>query len=336
MKNTILFLACLLWSVIAIAQDTFSIAAVDPVTGEVGSAGASCLDDIGFPGSNGAIIISDVKPGKGVIHTQSFWLAQNQQAASNRMDLGQSPEDILAWLQQNDAQGNPAIRQYGIADLDDEMMPRAAAFTGAECFDYKGDIVGTNYAIQGNILLGPQILTDMEEAFLNTEGDLATKLMASLQAANVVGADTRCTDNGTSSLSAFIRVAKPDDEPGALWLDLNVPSLPTGMEPIDSVQTLFDEFMAISSTHAPASADPIRIFPNPSRGLFTLERTDGAFETGAQLQIFDMHGGLLHQQAIVGARVRIEPERFIGSQMVWVKVSAPDGTKWVQRLVILP
>ena len=42
------------------AQDTFSIVAVDPATGEVGSAGASCLDNISVPGSGGAIIISDI------------------------------------------------------------------------------------------------------------------------------------------------------------------------------------------------------------------------------------------------------------------------------------
>ncbi|SVC36246.1 uncharacterized protein METZ01_LOCUS289100, partial [marine metagenome] len=47
------------------SQDTFSIVAVDPVTQEVGSAGASCI--------NGSIIISDVHPGIGAVHTQSYW-----------------------------------------------------------------------------------------------------------------------------------------------------------------------------------------------------------------------------------------------------------------------
>ena len=49
------------------AQDTFSIVAVDSITGEVGSAGASCLDDSDIAG--GVFIISDVLPGKGAIHT---------------------------------------------------------------------------------------------------------------------------------------------------------------------------------------------------------------------------------------------------------------------------
>ena len=60
-------------------QDTFSIVAVNPYTGEVGSAGASCIA--------GSIIISDVHPGYGAIHTQSYWLSGNQNLASNYMNL---------------------------------------------------------------------------------------------------------------------------------------------------------------------------------------------------------------------------------------------------------
>jgi len=50
-------------------QDTFSICAIDTVTGEVGSAGASCIDENAIAG--GCIILSDVLPGVGVIHTQA-------------------------------------------------------------------------------------------------------------------------------------------------------------------------------------------------------------------------------------------------------------------------
>lgn len=44
------------------AQDTFSIVAVDTVTGEIGSAGASCVGPIG---GVGAFILSDVIEGIG-------------------------------------------------------------------------------------------------------------------------------------------------------------------------------------------------------------------------------------------------------------------------------
>ncbi|HOI32111.1 MAG TPA: hypothetical protein PLC47_05045, partial [Bacteroidales bacterium] len=58
------------------AQDTFSIVAVDTITGEVGSAGASCLDNSAITG--GAVIISDIIPGRGAIHTHSYWVSANQ------------------------------------------------------------------------------------------------------------------------------------------------------------------------------------------------------------------------------------------------------------------
>ncbi|HNL38001.1 MAG TPA: DUF1028 domain-containing protein, partial [Saprospiraceae bacterium] len=206
-----------------LAQHTFSIVAIDTITGEVGSAGASCLDDNTFPGSGGAIIISDLLPGKGAIHTQSFWLEANQNNARQKMQEGLSPADILLWLKQNDPEGpfGAQKRQYGIVDFDPQGHPRSAAFTGNSCFDWKGHRVGANYAIQGNILLGPEVVDSMEARFLAAEGSLSDKLMAALQGANMVGADTRCTDNGTSSLSAFLRVAQPGDNDGQYWLDLN-------------------------------------------------------------------------------------------------------------------
>ncbi len=66
--------------------DTFSIVAVDPATGEVGSAGASCIA--------GSIIISDMHPGVGAIHTQSYWNSQNQNNAHDLMEQGWSPHFV--------------------------------------------------------------------------------------------------------------------------------------------------------------------------------------------------------------------------------------------------
>ena len=214
------------------SQDTFSIVAVDPETLEVGSAGASCI--------GGAIIISDVHPGLGVIHTQSYWNGTNQNNAENLMEQGYSPEEIMEWLIENDVQNNPEIRQYGAVDLVDGG--RSAAFTGQNCFDYKNHILGPTYAIQGNILLGQEILDSMEVRYNTTTGSIAVRLMAALQGANIPGADIRCLDEGISSMSAFIRVAKADDEDNNLYLHLNVNNTPPpySIDPIDSLQTLFD------------------------------------------------------------------------------------------------
>jgi len=104
----------------------------------------------------------------------------------------------------------------------------------------------------------------MEQNFLNTQGTLADKLMAALQGANVVGADTRCATNGTSSLFAFLEVAQPTDA-------FNQPSLSLGVrlwyqegEPIDSLQLLYDAWNLSTGLPAAAAAQPLQLSPNPA------------------------------------------------------------------------
>jgi len=228
MRETLLFLI-IVSTRILVSQDTFSIVAVDTITGEVGSAGASCIQ--------GSIIISDIHPGVGAIHTQSYWNEINQDSASSLMDQGYAPQDIIDWLVANDAQNDPTIRQYGIIDLIEGG--RSAGYTGENCFDFKGHKLGENYAIQGNILLGQSILDDMEAAFLTQYGTFEEKLMASLMAANVTGADTRCTPYGTPAISAFIRVADPDNSEDSLYMDINVNNAPLTLNPLDSLNVLY-------------------------------------------------------------------------------------------------
>jgi uncharacterized Ntn-hydrolase superfamily protein len=230
------------------ARATFSIVAVDPVTREVGSAGASCV-----PGS---IAFSNVHPGVGVLHVQAHWNHANRIAALDRMDQGLSPAAIVDWLATHDAQGKPGIRQYGLVDLVDGG--RSAAYTGAECPAWAGQITGPTYAVQGNILLGPEIIAGMERAFLETPGALAPKLMAALQAANVAGADTLCAGLGKPAISAFIRVARPADAPGALSLDLRVNTTKPAENPIDLLQAQFDAWLL---TAAPRPEAPDRAAP---------------------------------------------------------------------------
>ena len=111
-----------------------------------------------------------------------------------------------------------------LGECSDPTISRSASFTGNNCSNWRGHINGINYAIQGNILLSEDILLGIEEGFLNTSGSLDQKLMAALQGAKVPGADTRCLDEGISTFSAFIRVAKSVDE-NDYYMDLNVNSV---------------------------------------------------------------------------------------------------------------
>lgn len=58
--------------------------------------------------------------------------------------------------------------------------------------------------------------------------------MAALQGANVVGDDWSCV----SSFSAFLRVAKPENDPNSLYPELNVAKPPYSIEPVDELQLL--------------------------------------------------------------------------------------------------
>ena len=80
----------ILWIVLLVipsficAQHTFSIVAVDAKTREVGSAGATCLDNKMLEGEEGALTISEIIPNVGAIHTQAFWDPENQKNARKR------------------------------------------------------------------------------------------------------------------------------------------------------------------------------------------------------------------------------------------------------------
>lgn len=302
MKNIIAALL-LIAPFIGIAQHTFSIVAVDSITREIGSAGATCGDSIIWPGSPGALIISDIIPGVGAIHTQSYYNATNKFKARRRMISGDSPDDIIACLIENDAEFNPLIRQYGVVDYNDGS-PRSAAYTGSDCFDYKNHILGPNYAIQGNILLGQEILDSMESRFNNTSGCLADKLMAAMQGGNVVGADTRCTSEGTSSLSAFLRVAKPTDHRDTISLDLNIAATSTGVEPIDELQNKYDNWKNNNSHNCLVVLNifetdnenlDVLAYPNPTNAFVNIKILRNKI---TKIAVTDINGKLVFEDEI--------------------------------------
>lgn len=329
MKQLALLLLAYAFANPTFSQDTFSIVAVDSTTGEIGSAGASCLDNIQFPGSNGAIIISNILPGRGAIHTQASYTAANQNTARNKMIQGLSPAEIVEWMKTHDSNFSAQTRQYGIVDFNPAGgSPRSAGFTGTNCLNWKGHRTGPNYSIQGNILLGPQILDSMEVRFLRATGSLADRLMYAMQGANVVGADTRCTANGTSSLSAFLRVAKPGDPANDFHLDLNVPALPAGQEPIDSLQTLYNQWKTTSAPEP--SAAVARIFPNPASGQVTvvLEEMEGLFE------LYDLRGQRVFSQKIQHGTNRMAPAA-LPTGVFFVKIAAGGKAALTQKLVWL-
>ena len=255
MEKLVSILIFILAPAMIFGQHTFSIVAIDSITKEVGSAGATCGDAVLWPGTRGAVLISDIIPGLGAIHTQSYWNEQNQDQAHEKLLEGYTAEEIISWLKYNDAENNASVRQYGAITLINDSI-KSDAYTGENCFDYKNHIIGDNYAIQGNILLGQSILDSMESRFLNTPGTLSEKLMASLQGAKVIGADTRCYDSQVSSLSAFLRVAKSDDPPNDFYIDIIVEATPDLIDPIDVIQEEFNNLNLVIENYSIRNPEP--------------------------------------------------------------------------------
>lgn len=98
---------------------------------------------------------------------------------------GLSPQEALERLLQDD--DNPERRQIGIVATDGNSV----TYTGDECLAWAGGRNGPNYAIQGNILAGKEVVAAMEKAFLEVPGDLAGRLFATLLVGESRGGDSR-------------------------------------------------------------------------------------------------------------------------------------------------
>jgi uncharacterized Ntn-hydrolase superfamily protein len=278
-----------------VAQDTFSILAFDSITGEVGGAGASCVNLYATPFSNDFII--ELFPGKGAVACQASFIPGNQTNARNRFNANDSPTQLINWLIANDIAGNPHVRQYGVVRMG-TGYPQAAAFTGSNCTNYKNHIVGPNYTIHGNILSGKHVLDSMEARFKREKGDLACKLMSAMQGANTVGADSRCAPYGTSSLFAFLKVSLPTDSFGSPSFLVSLRTHPSdSLEPIDSLQVLFDSLKScVINTTGIEKIDlsrRLQLFPNPATEDFNVQ-------TGSQdcmVNIMDITGRLVLKES---------------------------------------
>ena len=246
---------------------------------------------------------------------------------------GDTPPQIVSWLTANDAGNNPNIRQYGIAAIVNGS-PQTAGHTGSSTLNYKNHVAGPNYCIQGNILSGQAILDSMEARFLNAPGDLACKLMAALQGANVVGADTRCASNNSSSLFAFVKVAQPTDSIGSPSFLVKVKT-PGGaqIEPIDSLQRLFDA-QHVCSVSAVAETDlpSWKVYPNPAGDRLIISAYEQAnLGNDNHYRLTDIRGGCVRKGRISQGSVIIDLSDVAPGVYI-VEIESGDR-KTVRRIV---
>lgn len=158
--------------------NTFSIAARDEATGELGVAVASRFFAVGN-------VVPWAKAGIGAVATQSFMNTTFGWRGLELLEKGLTPEEVVQVLTRSD--DNPGQRQLGIVAADG----KSATYTGKNCLPWAGGRNGPNYAIQGNILAGEAVVIAMEKAFLETKGTLAERMYAALLAGDKNGGDSR-------------------------------------------------------------------------------------------------------------------------------------------------
>ncbi|HYQ88848.1 MAG TPA: DUF1028 domain-containing protein [Candidatus Binatia bacterium] len=188
------------------ARATFSIAAYDSVTQELGVAVQSRAFSVGMA-------VPWAEAGVGAIATQA---ATNESFGPMGLALLRSgktaPEVVRALL---DADSGSAHRQLGIVDA----RGRSDNFTGKLCSDWAGGVRGPGYSIQGNILAGEAVVKGMERAFLDTKGELAERLLAALVAGQAAGGDKRGME---SAAIVVVRPSEPYPEYRTRYIDLRV------------------------------------------------------------------------------------------------------------------
>lgn len=170
------------------ARATWSIVVVDPKTGEIGVAGATCVNNIDLEK-----FLPAIRVGKGAGVTQALinFSASNKKIIFAELEKGTPPAQILQLIMASDP--NVQTRQIGIVD----MTGQAVTFTGQNTSAWAGGVTGQigtlAYAIQGNILTGAPVVLRAEKALKETKGDLADRLMAAMLAARNMGGDGRCS-----------------------------------------------------------------------------------------------------------------------------------------------
>lgn len=160
------------------AFGTFSIVAADPATGEIGVAVQSRIVAVGA-------VVPHAAAGVGAVATQAWANPRYGPLGLSALSGGLSPETSLERL----VSADPLRERRQAAIL--APSGRAAVFTGNECLDWAGGRVGPNYAVQGNILAGPEVVAAMAEGFEAALGTLSTRLLAALRAGQQAGGDRR-------------------------------------------------------------------------------------------------------------------------------------------------
>lgn len=200
--------------------NTFSIVCFDPETGQFGAAVQSHY-----------FKVADViwlKPGVGAVATQSMVDFAYGPIGLEMMEKGRTAEEAMAGCLASDPDRD--FRQVAMID----RMGVASAHTGVKCIAEAGHLIGENFSVQANLMKNATVWGAMANAFKETDGDLAEKMMAALEAAQAEGGDIR----GKQSAAMVVVSGEPT---GQSWkdriIDIRVDDSP---EPLKELRRLLN------------------------------------------------------------------------------------------------
>lgn len=174
---------------------TFSIVCYDSTTGQIGAAVQSHYFR--------AVDVISAEPGVGAVATQSFADYRYATLGIEMMRTGKTAEQALAGVLASDQY--PNYRQVGMVDI----HGGSATHTGGKCLVEGGGRKGPGYAVQASLMAKNTVWDAMSNAFETTPGDLATRMMAALEAAQGEGGDLR----GMQSAAMLVVTANPVGDP---------------------------------------------------------------------------------------------------------------------------
>ncbi len=216
----------------AIPFSTFSIVAVDPRTGETGVAVTTRVPCVG----NG---VPWVRAGVGAVATQANTRTAYGDELLDLLARGLSPDSALRLAVAGDS--GAASRQVGVVARDG----RTAQHTGSGASAWAGHRAGPNFATQGNLLVGAEVLEAVAASFEAGEGaprHLADRLILALAAGHAKGGDAR--KGRAQSAAVVVADPRPGRSRRADGVTANI-NVCEHAEPVAELRRIYD---AISGT----------------------------------------------------------------------------------------
>lgn len=167
---------------------TYSIVAMDPLTGELGVGVETHQPAVGA-------IVPWVKPGVGAVATQSFANIHFGPRGLALMESGLSPAKALAAILAADDM--VPMRQVALIDASGQT----ATHTGDGCIPFASHLQGENFSVQANMMANRGVPEAMADAFSSASGPLAVRILTALDAAEAQGGDIR----GRQSAAILVR-----------------------------------------------------------------------------------------------------------------------------------